>query len=68
MVFCVSVLGGLLGRVKCFSKVKRRLVCAVELFRFYWNFINEFRRGFSPAKLEGLTDHLWAWHDFFYFK
>ena len=25
---------------KCFSKVKRRLVCAVELFKFYWNFIN----------------------------
>jgi hypothetical protein len=43
-------------------------VCGVELFRFDWNFINEFRRGCSPAKFEGLTDHLWSWHEFFYFK
>ena len=48
--------------------MKCRLVCAVELFKFYWNFINDFKRGFSPAKLEGLTDHLWTWHEFFYFK
>jgi len=53
-------LGRFVGESKCFSKVKRRLVCSVELFRFYWNFINEFKRGFSPAKLEGLTDHLWS--------
>jgi hypothetical protein len=61
-------LGRLVRKSKCFSKVKRRLVCAVELFRFYWNFINEFKRGFSPAKFEGLTDHLWTWHEFFYSK
>ena len=35
-----------------------------ELFQFYWNFINEFRRGISPAMLEGLTDHPWNWHEF----
>jgi len=35
---------------KCFSKVKRSLVCAVELFKFYWNFINEFKRGFFSCK------------------
>jgi len=58
--------GRLVRESKCFSKVKGRLVCAVELFRFYWNFINEFRWGFSPAKLEGLTDHLWSWHEFYY--
>jgi hypothetical protein len=61
-------LGRLVRDCKCFSKVKRRLVCAVEVFRFYWNFINEFKRGFSPAKLEGLADHLWSWHEFFYSK
>jgi hypothetical protein len=61
-------LGRLVRKSKCFSKVKRRLVCCVELFKFYWNFINEFKRGFSPAKLEGLTDHLWTWHEFFYSK
>ncbi len=22
--------------------------------------------GFSPVKLEGLTDHLWSWHEFYY--
>ncbi|MDR0372938.1 MAG: hypothetical protein LBI79_05205, partial [Nitrososphaerota archaeon] len=59
-------LGRLVRASKCFSKVKRRLVCSVELFKFYWNFINEFKCGFSPAKLEGLTDHLWSWHEFFY--
>ena len=34
----------------------------------YWNFINEFKRRTSPAMLEGLTDHLWIWHEFFYFS
>jgi hypothetical protein len=61
-------LGCLVRQSKCFSKVKRRLVCAVGLFGFYWNFINEFKRKASPAKLEGLTDHLWTWREFFYSK
>jgi hypothetical protein len=61
-------LGRLVRASECFSKVKRRLVCSVELFKFYWNFINDFRCGCSPAKLEGLTDHLWSWHEFFYCK
>ena len=61
-------LGRLVRASKCFSKVKRRLVCAVELFKFYWNFINEFKRNVSPAKLEGLTDPLWTWHEFFYHR
>ena len=56
------------GVSKCFSKAKRRLVCSVLLFGFYWNFINVLRRGFSPAKLEGLSDYLWSWHEFPYFK
>jgi hypothetical protein len=60
--------GRLVRESKCFSKVKRRLVCVVDLFRFYWNFINVFKRKASPAKLEGLTDHLWTWHEFFYSK
>ncbi|MDR1993659.1 MAG: hypothetical protein LBQ98_09280 [Nitrososphaerota archaeon] len=59
-------LGRLVRKSKCFSKVKRRLVCAVELFQFYWNFINDFKGGFSPGRLEGLVDHLWSWHEFFY--
>jgi len=61
-------LGRLVRGSMCFSMVRCRLVCSVELFRFYWNFINEFKRGFSPAELEGLTGHLWSWRDFFYCK
>jgi hypothetical protein len=57
-------LGRLVRRTKCFAKTVRRLVCAVGLFQFYWNFINEFGRGVSPAKMEGLSDHVWSWHEF----
>ncbi len=59
--------GRLVRKTKCFSKYKRRLGCAIELFQFYWNFINNFKRGTSPAMMEGLTGHLWIWHEFFYF-
>ena len=60
-------IGRMVRKTKGFSKRKRRLECSIELFQFYWNFINEFRRGISPAMLEGLTDHPWNWHEFFYF-
>jgi len=66
-VLCERI-GRLVRKSKCFSKVKDRLVGVVEMFRFYWNFINAFKRCSSPAKLEGLTDLLWPWHEFFYFK
>lgn len=59
--------GRLVRKTKCFSKYKRRLDYAIELFQFYWDFINEFKRGTSPAMLEELTDHIWDWHEFFYF-
>jgi hypothetical protein len=47
-------LGRLVRKTKCFAKVQRRLVCSIELFQFYWNFIKEFERGRSPALIEGL--------------
>jgi IS1 family transposase len=56
--------GRLVRKTKCFSKLKRRLECAIELLLFYWDFINELKRGVSPAMMEGLTDHLWTWRDF----
>jgi len=59
-------IGRLVRKSKCFSKRRWRLECSVQLFQFYWNFINEFKRRTSPAMLEGLTDHLWIWHEFFY--
>jgi len=61
-------LGRLARKTKCFAKTKRRLVCAVGLFQFYWNFINKFKRGASPAKIEGLTDHVWTWHELLHFQ
>lgn len=59
-------LGRLVRKTKCFAKVKRRLACCIGLFMFYWNFINEFKRGESPGKLEGLADHVWTWSEFFH--
>jgi hypothetical protein len=61
-------IGRLVRKTKCFSKARQRLKCAIELFQFYWNFINEFKRGSSPAMLEGLTDHTWSWHEFIYYR
>jgi len=56
--------GRLVRKTKCFSKKKSRLEAHLHLFQFYWDFMNNFRRNSSPAMLEGLTDHLWTWHDF----
>ena len=61
-------IGRMVRKTKCFSKRKQRLEGSIELFQFYWNFINEFKKGISPAMLEGLTDHPWNWHEFFYFR
>ena len=59
-------IGRLVRKTKCFSKKKERLVSAVELFQFYWNFVNEFKRSASPGMIEGLTDHIWSWNEFFH--
>lgn len=61
-------LGRFVRKTKCFSKTERRLVSSIDLFQFYWDFINEFERGLSPGKIEGLTDHVWTWHEFFYYQ
>jgi hypothetical protein len=42
-------LGRVVRKTKCFAKVERSLVCLIEFFRFYWNFIKEFERGKSPG-------------------
>jgi hypothetical protein len=60
--------GRLVRKTKCVSKKKRRLTDAINLFQFYWNFINEFERDKSPAMIEGLTDHVWNWGEFFRFR
>ncbi|RZB28645.1 MAG: hypothetical protein AEth_01905 [Candidatus Argoarchaeum ethanivorans] len=58
-------IGRLVRKTKCFSKYKRRLEYAIELFQFYRDFINEFKSGTTPAMLEGLTDHIWDGMNFF---
>ena len=50
-ILCERI-GRLVRKTKCFSKYKRRLECAIQLFQFYWDFINEFKRDASPAILE----------------
>ena len=60
--------GMLVRKSKCYSKVKRRLTCALQFFLFYWDFVSQIRRGISPAILGGLDDSLWTWRDFFYAK
>lgn len=59
-------IGRLVRKTKCISKLKRRLVSSLHIFQFYWNFMSNIRRGICPAMLEGLTDRLWNWHEFFY--
>ncbi len=60
--------GRLVRKTKCFSKKKEKLVCAVQLFKFHWNFGKEIKRGESPGMMEGLVDHVFTWHEFFYFR
>jgi hypothetical protein len=60
--------GRLVRKSKCYSKVKRRLIFALLFFLFYWDFMSQIRRGYSPAMLEGLSDSLWTWRDFFYVR
>lgn len=61
-------IGRVVRKTKCFSKHKWRLEYAIQILQFYWDFINNFKRGTSPAMMENLTDHLWTWHEFFYFR
>jgi len=59
-------IGRLVRKTKYFSKRRWGLECSLQLFQFYWNFMNGFKRIASPAILEGLANHLWTWHEFFY--
>ena len=54
----------LVRKTKCISKLKRRLVCAWNLFHFYWDFIGQIRRGLTPAMIENLAIEPWTWAKF----
>jgi len=58
--------GRLVRKTKCFSKKKPRLVCAIDLFQFYWNFMSQLKRGLTPAMMEDCAKQIWGWHDFYY--
>lgn len=55
-------------KTRCFSKRKRRLISAITLFQFYWNFMSEFRRDQTPAMIEGISNKIREWDDFFHAK
>jgi hypothetical protein len=61
-------IGRLVRKTKCFSKLKKRLENAVEFFQFHWNFMDPLGGKSTPAMLEGLSEDLLSWHQFFCFK
>ena len=56
-------IGRLVRKTKCFSKREWRQWCALQLFQFYWNFINKFKRGKTPAMLEDIEEKPWIWNN-----
>lgn len=56
--------GRLVRKTKCYSKEKTKLECAVEVFQFYWNFVNEFEDKKTPAMIEEIIDHKITWSQF----
>jgi len=61
-------MGRLVRKTKCHSKKKPELVNAVELFQFYWNFMDRLPKRGTPELIEDLTDYLWSWGYFFIFR
>lgn len=60
-------IGRLVRKTKCYSK-KSRLENAVELYQFYWNFMDMLPKRGTPAMIECLTDHQLNWEEFFNVK
>ena len=65
---CRERMGRLVRETKCYSKKKPKLVNAIELFQFYWNFMDRLPRSDTPAMIEKLTNHQWSWDEFFNFQ
>lgn len=57
--------GRLVRKTKCYTKLKTRLEDALELFQFHWNFMDTLQGKNTPAMLEGLTEEVFSWHQFF---
>ncbi len=61
-------LGRLVRETKCYSKLKTRLENALELFQFHRNFMDPLQGKNTPAMLEGITEDVFSWHQFFYLQ
>jgi hypothetical protein len=64
---CRERMGRLVRETKCFSKKKPKLVNAIDLFQFYWNFMDKLTKYETPAMIENLANHQWDWEEFFKF-
>jgi len=64
---CRERMGRLVRKTKCYSKKKPKLENAIELFQFYWNFMDRLPKSGTPAMIEKLTNHQWSWDEFFNF-
>lgn len=60
-------LGRLVRKTKCFSKIKKTLNAAVDLFQFHWNFMDVLKEKKTPAMLESISTEVISWHDFLYY-
>lgn len=61
-------LSRLVRKTQCHAKDKYKLQDAVELFKFYWNFMKTIDRKLSPAMIEGITSKIWTWGNFLHYK
>lgn len=60
-------LGRLVRKTKCFSKIKKPLNAAVDLFQFHWNFMDVLTEKKTPAMLEGISNEIISWHGFLHY-
>lgn len=61
-------LGRLVRKTKCYSKLKTRLEDAISLFQCHWNFMDPLGWKSTPAMLEGISNDILSWRQFFYFR
>ncbi len=61
-------LSRLVRKTNTHGKDKNKLNSAVELFKFYWNFIKPLKKNKTPSMIEGITKNCWSWEEFFKIK
>ncbi len=61
-------LSRLVRKTKSFAKDKKMIIAAVELFKFYWNFIKPLHGKATPAMEENITSRIMTWGSFLHMK